>query len=48
MITKQILKNIVLKSNNFSKIADNLEQRKISIENNIKMLTLAERVSKRF
>ena len=27
-------------------MADNLEQTKISIENNIKMLTLAERESK--
>ena len=28
-------------------MADNLEQTKISIENNLKMLTLAERESKR-
>ena len=43
MITKQTLKSIVIKSNEFSKIADNLKQTKISIKNNIKMLTLAER-----
>ena len=47
MITKQTLKSIVLKSNEFSKVADNLEQTKISIKNNIKMLTLAERESNR-
>ena len=47
MITKQILKNIVIKSNKFSKMVDNSEQTKISIENNIKMLTLAKRESKR-
>ena len=47
MITKETLKNTVIKSNKFSKKVDNLEQTKISIENNIKMLTLAERESKR-
>ena len=47
MIAKQTLKNIIIKSNKFSKIVDNLEQTKISIENNIKMITLAERQSKR-
>ena len=41
------MKNSIIKSNKFSKIVDNLEQTKISIENNIKMLTLAERESKR-
>ena len=50
MITKQTLKNTVIKSNKISKMVDNLEhleQTKISIENNIKMLTLAERENKR-
>ena len=47
MITKQILKNIVIKSNKFSKMVANSGQTKISIENNIKMLTLAKRKSKR-
>ena len=47
MITKQILKNIVIKSNKFSKMVGNSGQTKISIENNIKMLTLAKRKSKR-
>ena len=47
MIVKQTLKNFVIKSNKFSKMVDNLEKTKISIENNIKMLTLAERESKR-
>ena len=50
MITKQTLKNTVIKSNKISKMLDNLEhleQTKISIENNIKMLTLAERENKR-
>ena len=47
MITKQALKSIVIKRNEFSKMVDNLEQTKISIENNIKMLTLVERESKR-
>ena len=46
MITKETLKNTVIKSNKFSKKVDNLEQTKISIENNIKMLTLAERENK--
>ena len=46
-VFKQTLKNSIIKSNKFSKIVDNLEQTKISIENNIKMLTLAERESKR-
>ena len=41
------MKNSIIKSNKFSKIVDNLEQTKISIENNIKMLTLAERESNR-
>ena len=41
------MKNIVIKSNKFSRMTDNLEQIKISIENNIKMLTSAERKSKR-
>ena len=47
MIIKQILKNIVIKSNKFSKMVGNSGQTKISIENNIKMLTLAKRKSKR-
>ena len=47
MITKQILKNIVIKSNKFSKMVDDLEQTIVSIENNIKMLTLAGRESKK-
>ena len=47
MITKQILKNIVIKSNKFSKMVANSGQTKISIENNIKMLTVAKRKSKR-
>ena len=47
MITKQILKNIVIKSKKFSKMVGNSGQTKISIENNIKMLTLAKRKSKR-
>ena len=34
-----------MKSNKFSKMADNLEQMKISVENDIKMFTLAERES---
>ena len=46
MIAKETLKNTVIKSNKFSKKVDNLEQTKISIENNIKMLTLAERLQK--
>ena len=46
MITKETLRNIVIKSNKISKMVDNLEQTKISFEN-IKMLTLAERESKR-
>ena len=41
------MKNIVIKSNKFAKMANNLEQTKIYIENNIKMLTLVERESKR-
>ena len=41
------MKSIVIKSNKFSKMVDNLEQTKISIENNIKILMLAERESKR-
>ena len=45
MITKQTLINIVIKSNKFSNMVDNLEQTKISIKNYIKMLTLAERES---
>ena len=40
-----ILEN--LKSNKFSKIADNLKPTKTSIEKNIKMFTLAEGESKR-
>ena len=46
MIVKQTLKNVI-KRNKFSKMVHNLEQTKISIKNNIKMLTLAERESKR-
>ena len=34
--------NIVVKSDNFSKMVDNLEQTEISTENNIEMLALAE------
>ena len=45
-VFKQTLKNSIIKSNKFSKIVDNLEQTKISIENNIKMLTLGERLQK--
>ena len=33
---------IVVKSDNFSKMVDNLEQTEISTENNIEMLALAE------
>ena len=47
MIVKQTLKSIVIKNNKFSKMVDNLGQTKTSIKNNIKMLTLAERESKR-
>ena len=34
--------NIVVKSDNFSKMVDNLEQTEISTENNIEMLAWAE------
>ena len=42
------LRNIVIKSDNSSKMADTLQQTEVSIENNIKMLKLVERESKRF